>query len=98
MHHGTFRPAVKSQTPIVPVISYGSFRGLNLKLHFKKHPIHYKVLEPITYEQYKDMSTEEISRLVQSLIQKELSFNIRRLDHEYNLKVNKKQYILNRIS
>lgn len=64
---GTFKCSVKSKTPIVPVAlvdSYkvfgiNSLRPVNTQVHF---------LEPIYYDEYKDLSTKEIANLVQTKI------------------------------
>ena len=57
-HHGTFRPAVKTNTPIVPVAIYGTFRVLKRKPEIKYHdsrvmdeliPIQTKLLEKAYY-------------------------------------------------
>ena len=80
-HHGTFRPAVKSGVPIVPVAIYGSFRVLKRSPQFKKYPVFIKFLEPIYPEQYKAMTTQEIAVLTQERIEKVVSFELRKLDH-----------------
>jgi len=94
-HHGTFRPAVKAQVDLVPCCIFGSIRVFQFTLPFKKKPIYIKFLDPIPYEEYKDMTTEEIAKMVRSRIQKDLTWNARKFDHEYNLKNNKKHYNLN---
>lgn len=96
-HHGTFRTAMKAGVPIVPVVTHGSFRVLSSKCRCKKYPTFIKFLKPITKEEYQNKTTEEISKMVQSMIQKELNFTIRKLDHEYMVKNNKKNYRFNQI-
>lgn len=95
-HSGTFRSAYKTGVDIVPVCIYGTQRVLKMN-KFKKIPIHISFLKPITYEEYKDMSTEDIAKMVHDLIQQELTFNIRKKDHEYMLKYNKKHYKFNEL-
>lgn len=81
-HKGTFRSAMKANVPLVPVVSYGSFRALNLKHNYKKYPTYVKFLKPIYPEEYNGKTTDEIASMVQSRIQKELSFNVKALDHK----------------
>ena len=96
-HPGTFRNVMKAKAPIVPVVTYGSFRFLSKKHNLKKYPAHLKFLKPIYYKDYKDMTTEEVAELVHSMIQRELSFNIRKKDHEEMVQLKTKKYRFNRI-
>lgn len=65
---GSFKISVKSKTPIVPVAivdsyvpySYNSLRRVVTQVHY---------LEPIEYQEYKDMKTEEIALLVRDRIE-----------------------------
>ena len=96
-HHGTFRPAVKAQVPIVPVATYGTFRVLKKKPNYKKYPVFIKILEPIYPEQYKDMTTQEIAALCQSRIERVVDFELRKKDFEEMAKIKKeKGYLFNR--
>lgn len=66
-HWGSFKPAVKAKCPIVPFALIDSYKVLDQKgcrpvqvqLHF---------LDPIPYEEYKDMKTVEIAEMVQKRI------------------------------
>ena len=64
---GTFQCSVKSKTPIVPVALIDSYKvfGIN-SLKAVHTQVHF--LEPIYYEQYKDLTTKQIADLVQSQI------------------------------
>ena len=64
---GTFKCSVKSKTPIVPVALVDSYKvfGIN-SLRPVKTQVHF--LEPIYYDEYKDLSTKEIANLVQTKI------------------------------
>lgn len=66
---GTFKCSVKSKTPIVPVALIDSYKvfGIN-SLKPVNTQVHF--LEPIYYDDYKDMTTREIADLVQSKIEK----------------------------
>lgn len=71
---GSFKSATKAQCPIVPVALIDSFkpfdtntiRPVTVQVHF---------MEPILYEDYKDMKTTEIAALVQDRIQKLIDKN-----------------------
>lgn len=80
-HHGTFRPAVKAGVPIIPVAIYGSFRILKRKPTFKKYPIHIKFLKPIYPNEYQNMSTQQIAEICHEMIEKAVSFDLRKKDH-----------------
>lgn len=64
---GSFKCSVKSKTPIVPVALVDSYKvfGIN-SLKSVDTEVHF--LEPIAYEDYKDMTTAQIANLVQSRI------------------------------
>lgn len=64
---GTFKCSVKSKTPIVPVALIDSYKvfGIN-SLKPVKTQVHF--LEPIYYDEYKDLSTKEIAGMVQNKI------------------------------
>ena len=96
-HKGTFRAAMKANVPIVPTVNYGSFRILKTHYSFKKYPTIVKILKPIMPEEYLGKSTEEVASIVQSRIQKELSFSIRKLDDELMREQNNKKYRFNQL-
>ena len=96
-HHGTFRAAMKAKVPLLPVVNYGTFRTLNLKHSYKRYPTYLKFLPPIYPEQYEGKTTEEVARMIQSQIQKELSFTAKPLDHKRMLELNDKYYRFNKI-
>ncbi len=80
MHSGTFRTPKKAKIPIIPFAIVGSDRIFKSSPIYKKYPIHIKILKPLYYEDYKDMSTEEVARYVQYQIQKTISFELRKKD------------------
>ena len=69
---GCFKTSLKSKTPVVPVALVDSYKAWNssqwgtvtTQVHF---------LEPILYEEYKDMKTQELAELVKSRIQTKLN-------------------------
>lgn len=97
MHHGSFRPAVKANVPIVPIASFGTHILLKEEPIYKEYPVIFSILKPIYPEEYKGMKTEEIAKMVQSRIQKEISFKLKMMHHELMLKQNDKRYRLNRL-
>lgn len=96
-HKGTFRPAMKAGVPLVPVVTYGTFRGLNLKHSYKKYPTYIKFLPPIYPSEYEGKTTDEIAAYVQSLIQKELSFAVKPLDHKRMVESKDNYYRFNKV-
>lgn len=66
---GTYKMALKSKSDIVPVTYYNNYEVVKNK---KDKILKIKIDKPITYEEYKDMSTAEIASMVKSIIQKNL--------------------------
>ena len=73
-HSGSFRCALKSKCPIVPIALIDCFKVLDQKGSAPvSMQIHY--LTPIRYEEYKDMNTTELAELVKSRIAKAIEEN-----------------------
>jgi len=76
-HAGTFKCVLKSKATIVPFAFIDSFKVLDqdgceplaVQLHY---------LEPISYEEYKDMKTNEIAALVKERVAKAIEEHIER--------------------
>lgn len=64
---GTFKSATKAKVPIVPVALIDSFKPFDIK-DTKQVDVQIHYLEPLYYEEYKDMKTVEIAALVKSRI------------------------------
>lgn len=72
---GSFKAATKAKCPIVPVALIDSFKPfdtnsiskVNVQVHF---------LEPLYYEDYKEMKTNEIAQLVHDRIQSTIDKNV----------------------
>lgn len=64
---GTFKSAVKAKAPIVPVALIDSFKPFDIK-DTKSVDVQIHYLEPLYYDEYKDMKTLEIATLVKSRI------------------------------
>ena len=96
-HSGTFRAPMKAKVPIIPTCIYGGFRIFALKPQYKKYPIHIAFLKPIMPNEYENMSTEQLAKLVQDRIQAKLTFDIRSKDHIYMAKLKNKKYRFNKV-
>lgn len=71
-HGGSFKCAIKTKCPVLPVAFIDSFKVLDQKgCKPVKVQIHY--LEPIFYEEYKDMNTMELAALVRSRIEETIN-------------------------
>lgn len=91
-HHGTFRPAVKSKTIILPAAIYGTFRVFSKKPQFKKYPVFVSFLKPMTPEEYQGLSTSDIAQIMQETIQREITYHLRPLDHKLMSESKDKKY------
>lgn len=68
---GSFKVSIRSKTPIIPVAivdsyvpySYNSLRTVTTQVHY---------LEPIVYEDYKGMRTEDIANMVRDRIERKV--------------------------
>ncbi len=68
---GSFKSAIKAKAPIVPVALIDSYKIFN-SFHFGKITTQVHYLEPIYYEEYHTMKSNEIALLVQNQIQKKI--------------------------
>lgn len=64
---GSFKCAVKAKCPIVPVALIDSYKSFDTK-SIKKVTVQVHFLEPIPYEEYKDMKTVELAQEVRRRI------------------------------
>ncbi|MCR5428608.1 MAG: 1-acyl-sn-glycerol-3-phosphate acyltransferase [Lachnospiraceae bacterium] len=64
---GAFKAATLSHAPIVPVAFIDCFIPFDRK-HIKKVTVQAHILDPIPYDEYRDMNTREIAELVQARI------------------------------
>ena len=71
MKGGSFKSAVKAKCPIVPCALIDCYKPFDIN-SIKKVNVKVFYLEPITYEEYKDMTTLEIADLVKERIEKVL--------------------------
>ncbi len=66
-HNGTFKCVTKSKCPILPFALIDSFKVLDQK-DANQVTVQLHFLEPIYYEEYKDMKTNEIAAMVQERV------------------------------
>ncbi len=76
---GSFKAATKAMCSIVPVALVDSFRPFDTNT-IAKVTVQVHFLEPLLYEDYKDMKTGEIAKLVENRVQEKIqqSFSERR--------------------
>lgn len=68
---GSFKIALKSKVPIVPIALVDSYKVFN-SFHLGPITTYVYYLTPIAYEEYKDMCTQEIAALVKERILKKM--------------------------
>ena len=68
-HSGSFKCATKAKCPILPVALIDSHKVLDQK-GSKKVTVQVRYLEPIYYEEYKDLNTVELAQMVRKRIEK----------------------------
>lgn len=71
-HGGSFKCAIKTKCPILPVAFIDSFKVLDQK-GCKPVTVQIHYLEPILYEEYKDLNTMELAALVRSRIEETIN-------------------------
>lgn len=69
---GSFKIALKSKSPIVPVALIDSYKVFN-SFHVGPITTYVYYLDPIPYEEYRNMKTHEIAELVKSRIQAKIT-------------------------
>lgn len=74
-HAGSFKCAIKTGCPVLPVALIDSFKVLDQK-GCKPVTVQIHYLEPILYEEYKGMNTVELAALVQARIKEAIDSNI----------------------
>lgn len=72
---GSFKAATKTKCPIVPVALIDSFKPFDTK-SIEPVTVQVHFLEPMYYEEYKDMKTTEIAEVVKNRIQETINKNI----------------------
>lgn len=72
---GSFKPATKTKCPIIPVALIDSFKPFDTN-SIEPVTVQVHFMEPMFYEEYKDMKTVEIAEIVQNRIQEKINNNI----------------------
>jgi len=72
---GSFKAATKTKCPIVPVALIDSFKPFDTK-SIEPVTVQVHFLEPMYYEEYKEMKTTEIAEIVKNKIQDTINKNI----------------------
>lgn len=73
-HGGSFKCALKAKSTILPIAFIDRFKILDQK-GIGKVTVQLHYLQPITYEEYKNLKTTGLARLVRSRIEKVVSEN-----------------------
>lgn len=81
-HYGSFKAPMRAKVPIVPVAIYGTFRILKTKPEHNVYPMEVAFCKPIMPEEYENLSTKEVAKLVRDRIQKEIMYNLRPFDNK----------------
>jgi 1-acyl-sn-glycerol-3-phosphate acyltransferase len=69
---GAFKPAMRAKVPIVPVALIDSYKVYNSP-HRGPVTTYVYYMEPIPYEQFKDLKTKEIAAMVEERIKNKIS-------------------------
>lgn len=75
---GAFKAATMSHAPIVPVALVDSFIPFDIK-SIRKTTVYTYILEPIRYEEYKDMKTTEIAGIVKARIEEKIAEHLSKI-------------------
>ena len=81
-HAGTFKAATRVGAPIVPIAMWGNFRGLKTKPDYKSLPISIVFGKPITQEDYKDLSSEDLANKVREWTISQIE-RLKKFDKQY---------------
>lgn len=73
-HNGSFKCALKSKCPVVPVALIDCYKVMDQK-NCKQVTVQVHYLEPIYYEEYKDMNTTQLATMVQARIKETIEKN-----------------------
>ena len=73
---GSFKAATKAKCPIVPVALIDSFKPFDTN-SIKPVTVQVHFLEPLYYEEYKEMKTTEIAEMVKNKIQEKINEKIK---------------------
>lgn len=66
---GAFKPAYYGKKDIIPFAIVDSYQVLNFKIWKKKYHVQVHFLEPIKYDDFKNLNTQELATLIQNKVQ-----------------------------
>lgn len=96
-HNGSFKAAMKANVPLVPVAIYGASRITKMGLGYKRFPIQISYLKPINPKDYEGKSTQEVAKMAQEMVEREIVYHLRIMDHKFFTERKYKKYRFNRI-
>ena len=76
-HNGSFRCATKTKCPVIPIALVDCYKVLDQK-GSKPITVQIHYLEPIFYEEYKDLNTKELAALVRDRIEQKVKEQTRK--------------------
>lgn len=68
---GSFKPVMSAQKNILPVVINGSYKPLSKHYKQKKYIVDVSFLKPITYEEYKDLTSVQLAKDVEQKVKNE---------------------------
>ena len=63
-----------------------------MKPQFKRYPVYITFLKPIKAEDYQKLTTADIAKITHDMIQKEITYHLRPLDHKIMSEAKEKNY------
>lgn len=81
-HPGSFRPAINSNSYILPVAIFGTHRVLQSKYNFKRFPIEITILPPLGLEFYSGKKSQDIAPEINKMINDEVD-KMKMIDKEF---------------
>lgn len=70
---GTFKMATKTKVDILPVTINYTYK-LKYRYPFRRTDVHVYIHEPLTYEDYKDLSTQQIADKVKKIVESKIDY------------------------
>ena len=87
LHHGTFRPAFKSNKNIYIFTIFGTFRVLDIHSKYNKNPVEVKYISKFDTNDFKNETTASLADKTYNYINNEIK-ELRKIDNELLKKLN----------
>ena len=87
LHHGTFRPAFKSNKSIYIFTIFGTFRVLDIHSKYNKNPVEVKYISKFDSNDFKNETTASLADKTYNYINNEIK-ELRKIDDELLRKLN----------